>query len=91
MYSYHADIPIFRFAHTATLVSRDFCKNIRHPDPCETSDRRQEQICLQDLAIVCISKRNYLGFGGSWFCPMSDLVFYYGHLESRDRDKPNVF
>ena len=29
-------------------------------------DTRQEQTCCQNIATVCISNSQYLGFGGPW-------------------------
>ena len=49
--------------------SRAVWKYIRHLDRCDisgnrdSSGSRQEQIYLQDFATVCISNRQYLGFG----------------------------
>ena len=63
---------------TRTKTSAMFCnysravwKYIRHLDSCDisgnrdSSGSRQEQTCLQDFATVCISNRQYLGFGRS--------------------------
>ena len=41
----------------------------------KSSDIRQEQTCCQDIATVCISNSQYLGFGGPWVSAVSALVF----------------
>ena len=41
----------------------------------KSSDIRQEQTCCQDIATVCISNSQYLGFGGPCISAVSALVF----------------
>ena len=45
-------------------------------ESCDSSDSRQEQICLQDFATICISSRLYLGFCG----PVQCWPFFFAYL-----------
>ena len=42
----------------------------------KSSDSIHEQTCCQDIATVCISNSQYLGFGGPWLSAVSALVKY---------------
>ena len=43
-------------------------------DSSDSIDSRHEQTCLQYFGIFCISKMNYLGFGGPWVSAVSAIV-----------------
>jgi hypothetical protein len=50
------------------------CAIVYSCNSTKSSDSIHEQTCCQDIATVCISNSQYLGFGGPWLSAVSALV-----------------